>query len=184
MDARDSLRWSKGTDWELALLRAWIDALGRTPDPEWSAALLDRLPIKNLYVDPFDLIDSLPPTEREQAWLDLTIEASKRSAALGETLSRIAQTLSREGTELSPPTASKLIEHLKKRLATGKLNGDHILRRTLPDFIGCLPPEILAEAASGWPIDRPELQFFADTLAQVLAVIRHRQTLIHQLQEA
>lgn len=183
MDAKDCVRWSKGTDWDLALLRAWLEANERAPAADWSAALLTRLPIKSLHVDAFALCASLPSAEREDAWLD-SLESAKRGSSVGEHLARIAQTLSHEGAQLSVPAALRLIASLKKALAEGRLTTDYRLRRTLPEFICCLPPEALPEAATGWPLDRPELQFFADTLAQVLAVIKHRQTLIHRLQEA
>ncbi len=99
-------------------------------------------------------------------------------------LGRIAQTLMRDGTRLSTPIARRLLDQVRRQLTDGRSVHDYSLRRTLPDFICCLPADLLAEAADGWPLDHPERQPFADTLAQVLAVIRQRQTLIHQLQEA
>ena len=99
-------------------------------------------------------------------------------------LGRIAQTLMNDGTLLSTPIARRLLDQIRRLIGDQRSQYDYTLRRTLPDVICCLPADLLAEAADGWPLDRPELQPFADTLAQVLAVIRHRQTLIHQLREA
>ena len=183
LDPADCVRWAKGTDWELALLRAWIDSLARTPRVDWTEALLQRLPIKGFHLDPFDLIDRLPPPERESHWLGV-IEDPPRGAVLGPMLGRIAQTLMNDGTLLSTPIARRLLDQIRRLIGDQRSQYDYTLRRTLPDVICCLPADLLAEAADGWPLDRPELQPFADTLAQVLAVIRHRQTLIHQLREA
>ncbi len=183
LDAPECVRWAKGTDWELALLRAWIESLARTPTVAWTEALLQRLPVKGLHLDPFDLIDRLPPPERESHWLG-AIEHPPRGAVLGAMLGRIAQSLMHDGTLLSTPIARRLLDRIRHQLADGQGVHDYSLRRTLPDFICCLPADLLAEAADGWPLDRPELQPFADTLARTLAVIRQRQTLIHQIREA
>lgn len=183
MTAQEWIRWAKKSDWELALLRAWSEALARAPSPEWSSALLSRLPVKDLVLDALDVIASLPPAERELAWV-AQIEASKRGSNLGATLSRIARTLSEEGTALSPPVARTLIAQLKRSIATARLSHDVVLRRSLAEFICCLPADTLGEAAAEWLIEHEHSPSVAETLARVQDVIQHRQTLIHHLQDA
>ncbi len=180
--AAECIRWAKGTDWELALLRAWVEALARTPTVAWSEALLLRLPIDGLALDPFDLIERLPPAERETHWLAV-MQDPPRGALLGILLGRIAQTLMRDGALLSPPIARRMLDQVRRQWVDGRSLHDYSLRRTLPDFICCLPADLLADAANGWLLEPPELPALAETQAQVLAVIRHRQTLIHHLQE-
>ena len=178
----ECVRWAKGSDWELALLRAWIEALARTPELEWTQALLMRLPIDGLSLDPLDLIERLPPAARETHWLDL-LEDPPHAALLGAMLGRIAQTLMHEGALLSPPVARRMLDRVRRQWVDGHALLDYSLRRTLPDFICCLPADLLADAANGWPLEGPQLSALAQTQAQVLAVIRHRQTLIHHLPE-
>ncbi|WP_295458161.1 DUF5691 domain-containing protein [uncultured Thiodictyon sp.] len=176
--AADCVRWAKGTDWELALLRAWIEALARAPELAWTEALLMRLPIEGRPLDPLDLIERLPPAARETHWFGV-MEDPPRGTLLGVMLGRIAQTLMRDGALLSPPIARRMLDQVRRQWVNGHALQDYSLRRTLPDFICCLPADVLAEAANGWPA----LPALAETLAQVLAVIRQRQTLIHHLQE-
>lgn len=183
LDPAACIRWAKGGDWELALARAWLEALARAPSADWAEALLNRLPIKGLRCDPFELIDRLPAPVREAHWLAL-LQDPPRGVPFGDQVARIAQTLAREGGSLSVPFAQAVLDQTRQRLVQGFAAHDHGLRRALPEFICALPEEVLDQAGRDWPSDRLEAQGFAETLAQVLAVIQRRQILIHHLQES
>ncbi|MBK8755434.1 MAG: hypothetical protein IPL99_29070 [Candidatus Competibacteraceae bacterium] len=44
LSAAELLQWAKGSDWSLALLRAWHEALLRELNAAWAESLLDQLP--------------------------------------------------------------------------------------------------------------------------------------------
>ena len=181
LDPAGCVRWAKSTDWELALLRAWSEALVRTPALDWTEAILNRLPVDGLVLDPLNLVDRLPATEREAYWLDL-IEKPPRGMTLGLLLGRLTQSLVREDlTTLSVPGARPLLDRIYRQGLAGRLVQDYALRHALPDFIACLPDALLDEAASGWLLNGSESPVCAETQARILAIVRQRRLLIHYL---
>lgn len=182
LDPAGCVRWAKSTDWELALLRAWSEALARTPSLDWTEAILNRLPVEGLALDPLDLVDRLPAAERETYWLAL-IERPPRGLSLGPLLTRFTQGLMHDGlTGLSVPGARRLLDRLYRQGGAGRLVQDYSLRRTLPDFIACLPDALLDEAANGWPRDGLDSPAATETQARILAIVRQRRQLNHHLQ--
>ncbi|MTW21904.1 DUF5691 domain-containing protein [Allochromatium palmeri] len=183
LDPSGCVRWAKSTDWELALLRAWSEALARTPALAWTEAVLNRLPVEGLVLDPLDLVERLPAAECETYWLDL-IERPPRGLTLGLLLTRFIQGRMREGqTALSVPGARRLLDRLYRQDGAKRLIQDHSLRRALPDVIACLPDALLDEAASGWPLNGLDSPVVTETQARILAIVRQRQHLNHSLQK-
>lgn len=166
------LRWVQGTDWSEALLRAWLEALGRGPEAAWAAAFLAQGFPQGMTVDVFALFVCLPPPEREREWLRL-LDAGPGRIARGELLARIVQ----DAPVLSESFARRVLQEIRGSLATDAAKWDYTLRKALPEFVCLIPPSCLDEAAQGWPAGRPDTEYFNDTLARVLAILEHRKTL-------
>ncbi|MBK8755433.1 MAG: hypothetical protein IPL99_29065 [Candidatus Competibacteraceae bacterium] len=123
----------------------------------------------------------LPASRRESHWLRL-LEAGSKSHSTGDLLTRIAVSLPLDNPMLSPAFARRAIQIIKNTLVQDFARWDYALRTSLPELICLLPAEIFAEAAEGWPIDEANNHpYVAETAARVLAVVKHRQTLIQHL---
>ena len=171
------VRWAKRSDWELAVLRAWFEALARSPSLAWTEALLARLPVADLHLDPLELIEHLAPSEREGCWIALLDAARSRSGEmLGVLLERIARTWRRDGVALSSSCAQSLLDRIAQHLRDPRTRHDYSLRRALPEWIACLPDALL-DAVTGLPLDALD----AATQAQLWASVRQRQRLTHYL---
>ncbi|HAO32752.1 MAG TPA: DUF5691 domain-containing protein [Candidatus Competibacter sp.] len=163
--------WAKKSDWSEALLRAWHDALTRERNPVWAAAFLGETKLPGLTVDPFALIDHLPPAERESYWLRLLNKSARRSG-VGEWLGRISQS----GTPCSAEFARQVLQHVRATVASDAGKWDYSLRQALPDFICLMPVALLDETLQHWPVE-PEAQYFSETLARLIAIAERRKTL-------
>lgn len=177
MPAAELLQWAKGSDWSLALLRAWHEALLRERNTVWAESLLDQLPPKKWGPDLFELIALLPAPRRESHWLRL-LEAGSKSHSTGDLLARIAASLPLDSPMLSPDFARQVLQMVKNNLVQDFARWDYALRTSLPELICLFPAEVFAEATEGWSINEANNHpYVAETAARVLAVVKHRQTL-------
>ncbi len=173
------LKWARGSDWSLALLRAWHHALLREANQEWASALLAQPTIKDFSFDGFELIDLLSANEQEDYWLAL-LDKGQKQIAHGDLLARIVKSRGLD-TQVSSQLARKVFQRIKKDLAEDHSKWDYTLRNSLVDFACLVPTDCFADAAQSWPIDQPTTQFFAETVARVLRVIEQRKVLIEHL---
>ncbi|MDP5189322.1 DUF5691 domain-containing protein [Rheinheimera baltica] len=173
------LKWAQGSDWSLALLRAWHHALLREANRTWAGALLAQPSTKEFSFDGFKLINLLSANEQEDFWLAL-LDAGQKQIAHGDLLARVVQSRGLE-TQVSTQLARKVFQRIKKDLADDQSKWDYTLRNSLVDFACLIPPDCFADAIHGWPVDQPNTQFFADTVARVLRVIEQRKVLIEHL---
>ncbi len=181
MSAAELLQWAKGSDWSLALLRAWHEALARELNAAWAEALLDVLPIKKWNPDLFELIAVLPAPRREAHWLRL-LETGVKSHSFSTVLTQIASSLPLDSPMLSPDFARQAIQIIKNNFVQNdSARWDYSLRTALPELICLFPAEVFAEITEGWPMDKADNPLVAETAARVLAVIKHRQTLTQPL---
>jgi hypothetical protein len=165
------ISWAKKSDWSEALFRAWYEALARERHPAWAVALLAENKLPGLALDPFALIDYLPPTEREAHWLRL-LKKSIRGGGLSELLHYIARSV----TACSADFARELLGHIRTTVASDAGKWDYSLRHALPEFICLVPVSVLEETLPHWPIE-PEAQYFSETLARLLAIAEQRRIL-------
>lgn len=167
----DLIVWAKKSDWSEALLRAWHEALLRERHPAWAVAFLEETKLPGLTLDPFELIDVLPPAERESQWLR-SLKKSARHAGLSELLNRIAQI----GAPCSADFAREMLRHIRATVASDAGKWDYPLRHTLPEFICLVPVPVLEKALQNWPVE-PEAQYFSETLARLFAIAERRKIL-------
>lgn len=182
LSAAELIPWAKGSDWSLALLRAWHEALLRERNTVWAESLLDQVPPKKWNPDLFELIAVLPAPRREAHWLRL-LETESKSHSTGDVLAKIASSLPLDSPMLSPEFARQAIQIIKNNfLQNDSARWDYSLRTALPELICLFPAEVFAEATEGWPIDQADSHsYVAETAARVLAVVKQRQTLIQHL---
>ncbi|MBL8248535.1 MAG: hypothetical protein JNK95_09275 [Candidatus Competibacter sp.] len=181
LSTAELIEWAKGSDWSLALLRAWHEALLRERNTAWAEALLDQLPIKKWDIDLYELIAVFPAPRREAYWLHLLEQYSKQFSH-GDLLTRIASSLPLDSPMLSPDFARRALQIIKDNLTQDFTRWDYALRTALPELICLFPAEIFAEATEGWPIDEAnDRPYVAEMAARALAVIKQRQTLIQHL---
>lgn len=174
------VKWAAGSDWQLALLRGWLEAQTAQPQPAWAEALLAMPTVKGLEMDPFTLLESLPPAARERHWLAL-LEGPLQSAGHGAVLQRIAQTLPLDAGPLSGNFGARVLQRLRAAVNTGAARDDYALRPVLADFACWLPPALLPEAATGWQLGGAETPSFTEAIARFLSVLELRQTLHRSL---
>ncbi len=171
MSPAELIGWAKKSDWSEALFRAWDEALSREHHPAWAVAFLAESKLPGLTLDPFALIDYLPPAEREAHWLR-RLKKSDRGGGLSELLHHI----SRSVDDCSTDFAREMLRHIRTVVASDAGKWDYPLRHALPDFICRIPVSVLEETLPNWPIE-PEAQYFSETLARLLAIAEQRKIL-------
>jgi hypothetical protein len=176
MSPAELIEWVQDTDWSEAIARAWSEALKRSPDAGWAAAFLAKPPAKGLTLDVFDLLACLPITEREAHWLRMLVDGQTKIAR-GDLLGRIVRDVSGGGSALSAEFSRRVLKEIRNALPSDACKWDYALRKTLPEFVCLVPPACVPEAAQGWPVGRPETEYFNECLARVLAIVEQRQTL-------
>ena len=175
--ATELIPWAKGSDWSLALLRAWHEALLRERNAAWAESLLDQVPPKKWNPDLFELIAVLPAPRREPHWLRL-LETGVKSHSFSDVLGRIAASLPLDSPMLSPDFARQVIPIIKNNfLQNDSARWDYSLRTALPELICLFPAEVFAEITEGWPMDKADNPLVAETAARVLAMVKYRQVL-------
>jgi hypothetical protein len=177
LSAAELIPWAKGSDWSLALLRAWHEALLRERNAVWAESLLDQVPPKKWNPDLFELIAVLPASRREPHWQRL-LETGSKSHSTGDVLAKIASSLPLDSPMLSPEFARQAIQIIKNNfLQNNSARWDYSLRTALPELICLFPAEVFAEITEGWPVDKADNPLVAETAARVLAVVKYRQIL-------
>ncbi|MEW5788827.1 MAG: DUF5691 domain-containing protein [Pseudomonadota bacterium] len=176
------ITWAGSGDWSEALYRAWRDALDRQPNPAWAAAFLARSPLRSGDATDHQLIDGLPPGEREAYWRQMVANRSN-AVRLGDLLARMVESLAGQDTLLSAEFSRALLREVRGNLASQAGQWDYTLRRSFPEFACLMPAPVLDEAGRDWPPAQPETDYFNDTLARFLAVVEHRKTLQRFLSE-
>ncbi|NJM11268.1 MAG: hypothetical protein HC889_04705 [Synechococcaceae cyanobacterium SM1_2_3] len=177
LSAAELMQWAKGSDWSLALLRAWHEALLRERNAVWAESLLEQVPPKKWNPDLFELIAVLPASRRESHWLRL-LETGVKSHSFSDVLGRIAASLPLDSPMLSADFARQAIQIIKNNfLQNDYARWDYSLRTALPELICLFPAEVFAEITEGWPMDKADNPLVAETAARVLAMVKHRQAL-------
>lgn len=180
MRPAELLAWAEAGDWSAALLRAWVDALLRQPDPEWAAALVARLPLAGgelggRWVSASLFVDQLPAAARERHWLRL-LDCSPQDYPRSMVLEHILAAHHR--TQPVPAAlAHRILDDIRRQRAQGTLDDDPTLEVRLAEFVCLLPPDDLAAAAGNWPALPADTDPEADCIAYMLATLERRQTL-------
>ncbi len=182
MRPAELFEWAGKSEWSEALWRGWQESIARVPNVEWAEALLERLPVKGITLDPFALIQTLPATVRERHWQRLVAQHGKPrgvSIAFGDLLERMARAMPFDGPALSTEFSRELLLRIKKYLSDSAAKWDYALRTATVELACLIPASLFQEAIEGWPIDRPECTFFAETAARFIAVVEQRKTLLN-----
>lgn len=179
MTPAELIKWLPDTDWSEAVLRAWGEALQRDGEADgakdWAEAFLAAPNIKSFPLDGFALLECLPFAQRERHWAAL-ISTGNRRFAIGDLLARMLQKLPPQAT-LPAEFAALVLREVRKALPSDSSKYDYNLRKALPEFVCLIPAGSLQEATEGWPMGRPETEYFTETLAAVLAIVEQRRTL-------
>lgn len=182
MKPAELFEWAGKSEWSEALWRGWQESLARAPNVEWAEALLERLPIKGITLDPFALIQTLPATTRERHRQRLVAQHGKPrgvSMAFGDLLERMVRAVPLDDSTLSAAFSRELLDKIKQYLSDSTAKWDYALRAATVELACLIPAVLFREAVEGWPIDRPECTFFAETAARFIAVIEQRKTLLN-----
>jgi hypothetical protein len=174
MNPAELLAWLPKTDWHEAILRAWSEAIRRTENAEWALALYSSKLLKKMAIEPLDLLSHLPLEERTHQWLLVLGAQQSAVTSLGAKLEQIMQAFPQGIPET---IANTVLQTLRDSLHTDARRYDYAIRKTLPEFICLIPMHCLDAAAQGWPMGRPETEYFVEPLARILAIIEQRRTL-------
>lgn len=139
LDAEALLRWAAGTDWHEAIVRGWRDVLFHAPEQAWCEAFLAHWP-KLLHDNPATVVALLPLPAREQHWLRLLDERTKRLYQLAHDV-LVACPF---GVVLSRPFSMALAEAVASRPFSPGLVETHQLRHLLPDLACVLHADALS----------------------------------------
>ena len=175
------IKWVRGTDWSEAMLRAWSEALQRQPDARWAAEFLVNAESLNLPLNIFELLAGLPVREREQHWLVL-LQTGLRHFSQGDLLARLVENFSASGEEMSEEFSRRVLAEVRQLVnqPTNINSGIYRICQILPELVCLIPSGCFADAAEGWPVGRPETEYFSKTLARILAILEQRK-ILHQI---
>jgi len=173
------IKWVRGTDWSEAILRAWYDALLRQPETDWVAEFVLQAHSLGLNIDFFELLAFLPAPEREQHWLAL-LKGESQSHTRGRILVHLVDDFSRRQDAPSEDFSRHILAEVHQLVdRPAHSSGLYEICQALPDFVCLIPPACFAAASEGWPVGRPESEYFSKTLARILAIVEQRK-ILHQ----
>lgn len=197
------LAWAKESDWEAALLRAWLEVLEHERNIEWAHALLKAMPTgkashyrAKVHIDAFSLINMLPIAQRESHWLQLlTIVYEKRPLfTLGELFEHITRSIPSDASSILSDASSISLNHstspsFSVEFSRGLIQAlhawvnheraayDYELRRSIVDFACLLPTQMLDEPLLGWPHSKDGAIVCEEVMTRLCATLAHRKTL-------
>ncbi|MBS0353361.1 MAG: hypothetical protein JSR83_05595 [Proteobacteria bacterium] len=177
----DLIEWAHSTDWSEAILRAWYDALLRNPEADWAAEFVTQTDDSGLRIDLFKVLAFLPAPAREQHWLRL-LEGTSQGRSRSGLLAQLVNDFARYQEELSESFSHRILVEIKRlvELPVNAAGGLYEISQALPELASLIPPACFAAASEGWPVSRPEIEYFSKTLARLLAIVEQRKTL-HQI---
>lgn len=173
LSAEDLLTWAIGSDWSLALLRAWHQGLIREKNALWAEAFLKKMPLKDYPIDNLELIFLLPQKTRE-TYLVSILNGHEQNHRHGGILEYMVQHALQKGETFSSEFSNNILKLTKKYLADPKSSYDYALRQSLVDFVCLIPMDCFNVATQGWPVNNPSTEFFTETHAKVLSIIEQR----------
>lgn len=147
MTPLELLDWAKDGEWRDGLWRGWLERQTLAPDPDWAEAFLARLANKVSRIDPFAMIQTLPPTRREHHWL-AALRQTPPPAGFGALLRQLLLSLPADTEPLSAGFCRSVLA-LVAEYMTAKFQ-DYYLRETLSEFACLMPPELFEEAQALW----------------------------------
>ena len=128
------LAFARGTDWEAALQRGWLERIDAT-QPAWLAAMLDD---RSLHAHTPRLLAMLPVLQREQYWPD-TLDALAGEGMLSDVLGSCAP-----GETLTAHYSARLVPGVCACFASDRLRHDYLLRQQLLELASLLHPSVLS----------------------------------------
>lgn len=128
------LAFARGTDWEAALQRGWLERVDAT-QPAWLAAMLDD---RSLHAHTPRLLAMLPVLQREQYWPD-TLDALAGEGMLSDVLGSCAP-----GETLTAHYSARLVPGMCACFASDRLRHDYLLRQQLLELTSLLHPSVLS----------------------------------------
>lgn len=128
------LAFARGTDWEAALQRGWLERVDTT-QPAWLAAMLDD---RSLHAHTPRLLAMLPVLQREKYWPD-TVDALAGEGMLSDVLGACAP-----GETLTAHYSARLVSGVCACFASDRLRHDYLLRQQLLELTSLLHPSVLS----------------------------------------
>jgi len=167
------LKASAKSEFARALTTGWTWAALRQRDAAWAAALLDsEIEAHREFLPAEPLLAILPEAERASRLAAQIRVGAMKKAGSAEWLHSLA-----ELTVLADRAPASLIREALTALRTSVANGlPHYFRVPAEGWLLRLPPAMLAEAASGWPLDQ-------EGIAALVEVITFRQDALSALNQ-
>lgn len=168
------LAWAQKSDWKDALLLGWADAQTVQRSIGWAEAFLG---LSNHSLSVFDLLETLPPAQRETHFLRLITDNDMKTSSLSTLMDRFMKSLPFDAPMLSPETASKLVKLLKHIIHSGEARYDWQLRAPLVELACLLPLSAFDDFANGWDLSKEEVKPFAEAVVRIGVVLDQRKQL-------
>lgn len=181
------LAWAAKSDWQAALLRAWLAATIRERNSEWAETFASLIPdgqinvyITDVYVDLFELLALMPLAQRQErifhqlAAFDVK---AQRSIRLGDLCSQLERTLPLESPPFSPQLSAQFVATLHQWVQQKHAMYDYELRRAIGDIACLLPAGALDDAINHWPRDASQEPCCEEVLHRLSIVVAWRKNL-------
>ncbi|MEG2803865.1 DUF5691 domain-containing protein [Stenotrophomonas sp.] len=137
MTPAELLAWARGTDWEAALQRGWLERMDAR-HPDWVRAALDDY---SLHAHAPRLLAMLPVEQRESYWPG-EVDELARTGLLSDVLAACAP-----GETLTAAYSQRLVPGMCACFAGERLRNDYNLRLHLLALATLLHPDALAAVA-------------------------------------
>lgn len=160
------------TEWRKQLIEAWCESAIRQEDLAWCRVLVEQA-LKDARIDDWSrLLLVLPQAERDQRVETLFTEQNLR-----DRIYRVLDLFMEHGSEgWSANFSRRVIAWLKQESAKAAAEpGMWGFLQRLPQGSRHLAPEVLGEAADGWPTQTEGWQYWNNSVDKFLAVVHFRQ---------
>ncbi|MEW6157596.1 MAG: DUF5691 domain-containing protein [Verrucomicrobiota bacterium] len=173
--AVEIIQASDETEWAKELFHAWASGAIRQQNSHWAEVLFVAAIERKRFDWLLNLFTALRPEQRE-AQLAAMLEANDKKVRdlHGSLLDACKH-------DWSAGFSRAALAYLKREAALP--SGDWSLRNHLREFAGYLAPEILAEAARGWPTESADWEFWSKGVDEFLAVVQFRTDLHNAFQQ-
>jgi len=163
---KEILAAAQAGEWKKELFEAWARAATRQRNAAWAEALFGAALGGKRFDTLAGLLAALSPAQREARLADLLMETDKQSRALHGTL------LSQCRHDWSPAFSRAVLDFMRRE--TAQETGDWQLRNQFAALAPRLASEVLAEAATGWPVAARSWEFWSKGVDEFLAVTQFR----------
>jgi hypothetical protein len=175
-EPRELVQMARRTEWERPLLEGWADAASRHRNIRWGEAILDVRTAPDAVM--LGLVQALP-AERREALVFRLLE-SRDGRLRGDHPALLV--LDECSHQWSADLTRAVLRGVRGRiLEAAGYYPDWQLRNVLKAYALYVPPSLLQEAESGWPVDAKEWPAWETAINDFLRVLQFRHDMLEEI---